>query len=236
MKKWWELMCEQAERKDSPMKPQVVAWELGKRLAPDAIVACDSGTSATWWARQIPVRRGQMYSLSGNLATMACGLPYAIGAQVAYPGRQVVAMVGDGAFAMLMAEFATCVQHKLPIKVIVMKNNTLGMIKWEQMVFLGHPEFACDLSPINFAEFARDCGGSGFTADDPASCGDVLEQALNTQGPVLVEAMIDPFEPPMPAKITREQAVHFAQSLARGEPNREKIALTVLKDKVRELV
>src|SRR5207244_2175741 len=102
MKEWWELMRARGEHRGMPMKPQVVAWELGKRLAPDAILTCDSGTGATWFARQIPVRRGQMYSLSGNLATMACGLPYAIGAQVAYPGRQVVAMVGDGAFAMLM--------------------------------------------------------------------------------------------------------------------------------------
>src|SRR5579885_3169883 len=227
-------MKKRGERMDLPMKPQVVAWELGKRLAPDAIVACDSGTSATWFARQIPVRRGQLYSLSGNLATMACGLPYAIGAQAAFPDRQVVAMVGDGAFAMLMADFATCVQHKLPVKIIVMKNNTLGQIKWEQMVFLGNPEFACDLSPINFAQFARDCGGTGFSAEDPRTCGDVLEQALNTEGPVVVEAVIDPLEPPMPPKIKPEQAAHFAESLARGEPNREKIALTVLEDRVRE--
>jgi pyruvate dehydrogenase (quinone)/pyruvate oxidase len=236
MRDWWDKMKIQGERTSTPMKPQVVAWELGKRLSPEAIVACDSGTGATWFARQIPVRKGQLFSLSGNLATMACGLPYAIGAQVAFPERQVVAMVGDGAFAMLMAEFATCVQHGLPIKLIVMKNDTLGMIKWEQMVFLGNPEYGCNLSPINFAQFARDCGGSGFTIEDPKLCGESLEKALNTPGPVLIECIVDPFEPPMPARIKPEQALHFGKALARGEPNREKIALTILKDKVRELI
>ena len=117
MKGWLELMEERATRTDSPMKPQVLAHELGRRLSPDAIVACDSGTIATWWARHIPAQRGQMHSLSGNLATMAAGLPYAIAAQVAYPDRQVVAFVGDGGFSMLMAEIATCVKYQLPVKV-----------------------------------------------------------------------------------------------------------------------
>src|SRR5205085_5330351 len=108
----WRLMEERGTRPDKPMKPQVVAWELGKRLRDDAIVCSDSGTIATWFARQIPARRGQMFSLSGNLASMANALPYAIAAQVAYPERQCVAFVGDGGMAMLMAEFATCVQHR----------------------------------------------------------------------------------------------------------------------------
>jgi pyruvate dehydrogenase (quinone)/pyruvate oxidase len=131
MSEWWKLMEERGTRKDKPMKPQVVAWELGKRLAPDAIVSADSGTIATWFARQIPARRGQKFSLSGNLATMANGLPYTIAAQVAYPERQCIGFVGDGGFSMLMAEFSTAVKYHLPIKIIVIKNNTLGQIKWE---------------------------------------------------------------------------------------------------------
>ena len=236
MKKWWSLMEEVGSRKDKPMKPQVVAWELGRRIADDAIVSCDSGTVATWFARQIPVRRGQMYSLSGTLASMANGLPYAIAAQVAYPERQCIAFVGDGGFSMLMAEFVTAVKYHLPIKVIIIKNNSLGMIKWEQMVFLGNPEFGCELQPINFAAFAQACGGIGMTIEDPEQCGSVIDQALAAEGPVIVEAVVDPFTPPAPAKITMEQAAHFAQSLARGEPNRSKIAWTVLSDKVREIV
>jgi pyruvate dehydrogenase (quinone) len=236
MKKWRELMEARGTRKDKPMKPQVVAWELGKRLSDQAIVSCDSGTITTWWARQIPAKRGQKHTVSGTLASMGCGLPYAIAAQLAYPDRQCIAFVGDGGFSMLMAEFATCVKYQLPVKVVVIKNNTLGQIKWEQMVFLGNPEYGCELQPIDFALIAQACGGTGLTIEDPVDCGSLIEQALQTPGPVLVQAIVDPFEPPMPANITMSQAAKFAESLARGEPNRVKIALTALSDRVRELV
>jgi pyruvate dehydrogenase (quinone)/pyruvate oxidase len=236
MRKWRALMEERGTRMDKPMKPQVVAWELGKRLAPTAIVSADSGTVATWFARQIPARRGQMHTLSGTLASMANGLPYAIAAQLAYPERQCVAFVGDGGFSMLMAEFATAVKYRLPVKVVVIKNDTLGMIKWEQMAFLGNPEYGCELQPIDFVAVARACGGAGFRIEDPAECGAILDEALAAPGPVLVEAVVDPFEPPLPPKVTWEQAKNFAESLARGEPNRGKIALTVLRDRVRELI
>jgi pyruvate dehydrogenase (quinone) len=236
MQSWWGVMKERGNRSDVPMKPQVVAWQLGELLEPDAIVTSDSGTITTWWARQIPVRRGQLFSCSGNLASMAPGLPYAIAAQIAHPGRQVVAFVGDGGFSMLMADFVTAVKYNLPIKVIVIKNNYLGQIKWEQMVFLGNPEYAVDLQPIDFARFAQACGAAAYTVDDPARCGEVLEQALAQPGPALVEAVVDPFEPPLPAKITADQAVKFARSLVRGEPNRERIAITAVSDKIRELI
>jgi pyruvate dehydrogenase (quinone)/pyruvate oxidase len=236
MKEWDALMVERGTRRDTPMKPQVVAHEIGKRLRDDAIVASDSGTIATWAARHIPIRRGQMFSLSGNLATMANGFPYAIAAQVAYPDRQCVAFVGDGGFTMLMGELATCVKHNLPVKVFIIKNNTLGQIKWEQMGFLGNPEFGCELQPIDFARLAEAFGATGITIEDPNECGALVEKALNTPGPVVVQAVVDPFEPPMPPKINLKQAEHFAESLLRGEPNREKIALTVLSDKVRELI
>ena len=236
MKGWRELMDERAARTDSPMKPQVLAHELGRRLDAGAIVSCDSGTIATWWARHIPARRGQMHSLSGNLATMAAGLPYAIAAQVAYPDRQVVAFVGDGGFSMLMAEIATCVKYELPVKIVIVKNDTLGQIKWEQIVFLGNPEYGCELQPIDFALFARACGATGFTIDNPADCGRMIEEALATPGPVVVQGVVDPFEPPLPAKVTLDQAAKFAKSLLRGEPNSQKIALTVLGERIRELV
>lgn len=236
MKDWWELMEKRATRTEKPMKPQVVAWELGKRLRNDAIVSCDSGTIATWWARQILAKRGQLHSVSGNLASMAPGLPYTLAAQIAYPQRQCVAFVGDGGFSMLMADFVTAVKYKLPIKVVIIKNDTLGQIKWEQMVFLGNPEYGVDLAPIDFAMFAQACGGTGLTVDDPRNCASVVEQFLNLPGPAILQAVVDPFEPPLPGKIKAEQALHFAESLARGEPNRKKIALTVASDKVREMV
>ncbi len=233
---WMALMQERGTRQDMPMKPQVVAHELNKRLADDAIIATDSGTITTWAARHLQIRPGQMFSLSGNLATMACGLPYAVGAQVAYPDRQVVAFVGDGGFTMLMGEIATAVKYRLPVKIVIIKNNSLGQIKWEQMVFLGNPEYVCDLQPIDFAVFARACGAHGFTIERPEECGAVLDEALSTPGPVVIEAIVDPNEPPMPPKIKATQAAHLAEALARGTPHRGKIAWTVLSDTVRELV
>ncbi|MFL7905154.1 thiamine pyrophosphate-dependent enzyme [Azospirillum argentinense] len=233
---WMKLMEERGTRPDLPMKPQVVAWELGKRLSDTAIVACDSGTIATWWARQIPARRGQMHSLSGNLATMAPGVPYAIAAQLAHPGRQVIAYVGDGGFSMLMADFATAVKYKLPIKVIINNNNSLGQIKWEQIAMLGNPEYVCDLQPIDFAKVAEACGGKGFTVTDPKDCGAILDAALAHPGPVVVDCLVDTNEPPMPPKVQAKQALHFTEALARGTPDALKIAATVFKGRAREVI
>jgi pyruvate dehydrogenase (quinone) len=233
---WNELMLERGTRRDAPMKPEVVACELNKLLADDAIVATDSGTITTWIARHLVMRGNMQFSCSGTLATMACGLPYAVAAAVAYPGRQVVAFVGDGGLTMLMGELATCVKYGLDVKIVVIKNNSLGQIKWEQMVFLGNPEYVCELQPIDFAAVARGFGLAGFTVEDPAKCADVLRDALSIAGPALVEAVVDPHEPPMPPKATLKQMTHLAESLARGTPARGKIALTIASDAVREIV
>lgn len=219
-----------------PLKPQVLAAALSRQLTDNAIVSCDSGTITTWFARHIKARRDQLFSLSGNLASMACGLPYALAAQIAYPGRQCIAFVGDGAMSMLMAELATAVKYSLPIRVFVLSNFTLGMIKWEQMVFLGNPEYGCELQPIDFAAVARACGATGIRLEDPAQCDDVIARALATPGPVVVDAIVDPFEPPMPPKIKPRQALHMAEALAKGEPDRKSIIATLWEDKVREMV
>ncbi len=233
---WLEVMADYGTRQDTPMKPQVVAHELNKILNDDAIILSDSGTIATWYARYIEVKRNQFCTLSGNLATMACGLPYAIGAQVAFPGRQVVALVGDGGFTMLMAEMLTAKKYDLPIKIIVFKNNELGQIKWEQMVMLGNPEYVCDLQPFDFVKYAEACGVAGFRIDDPATCADILKQALFVEGPAVIEAVVDPFEPPFPAHIDFQQAKAFMESIVRGTPDAMAIMKTVMKDKAREII
>jgi pyruvate dehydrogenase (quinone) len=235
MKDWRELMRHREAREDVPMKPQVVAAALNDLLADDAIVSTDSGTITTWVARHIQAKRGQLFSCSGNLASMAPGLPYAIAAQIAYPGRQSVAFVGDGGFTMLMGEFATAVKYRLPIKVVIVKNNVLGMIKWEQMVFLGNPEYGVSLEPIDFVKFAEACGGVGFRCERPEEARSALEAMMLADGPALCEAVVDPFEPPMPARVKAKQALHMAEALARGEPNRGRIALTLFRDKVDDL-
>lgn len=236
MKEWNELMSERGNRDDKPMKPQVVAHELNKLLDDNAVIATDSGTITTWAARHLAMRGDMKFSCSGNLATMACSLPYAIAAAVAFPDRQVVCFIGDGGLAMLMGELATCVKYDLNVKIVVIKNNTLGQIKWEQMVFLGNPEYACELQPIDFATVARGFGIKGMTIEEPADCAGTLREALSARGPALIEAVVDPHEPPMPPNVKLSQAKHLAESLAKGTPARRKIALTIASDTVRELV
>ena len=236
MKDWRKLMHERGTRSDMPMKPQVVVHALNRLLDDDAIVSSDSGTIATWSARHIDIRKDMQFSLSGTLATMANGLPYSIGAAVAYPGRQVVCIVGDGGFTMLMGEIATLVKYKLPVKVIVIKNNVLGEIKWEQMALDANPEFGVELQPIDFAAFAKACGAGGYTIERPEEAEPILREALAQRGPTVIEAVVDPNEPPLPGKITTKQAVHFAEALARGQRDRWEIIKTVLEDKVREVV
>ena len=235
MKDWWKLMETRAMRDDVPIKPQRAAWELSDLASDDAIFSGDSGTNTIWAARQFKVRENQKWSCSGTLATMACGLPYAIAAKIAFPERQSIAFVGDGGFTMLMGEFVTAVKYDLPITVVIIKNNTLGQIKWEQIVFLGNPEYGCELQEINFAKFAEACGGIGMTVEKPEEIRPALEKALAANKPALVEIVVDANEPPMPSKIEAWQAKNFAEALAKGQSDRGKIASTIFRNKINEL-
>jgi pyruvate dehydrogenase (quinone) len=226
MRAWWQLMEHRGTRDDVPMKPQVVAWHLAQALAENAIVCGDSG-QVTYWSTQMRLRRGQRFSFSGTNCSMAAALPYAIGAQTAYPDRQVVAFTGDGSLTMQMGDLATLIQEQLPVKVIVFKNNSLGLIKWEQMVFIGNPEYGVNFAPVDFVKVAEACGASAFHIEDPATCAETLRRALAHPGPVVVEAVVDPNEPPLPAKITPDQAKALAQALAHGEEHRQRIGLTI---------
>ncbi len=228
-------MKTRAMRDDTPIKPQRVAWELSELAADDAIISTDSGTITTWIARQFKIRGNQKFSCSGTLATMAPGLPYAIAAKIAFPERQSIAFVGDGGFTMLMGDFATAVKYDLPIIVVIIKNNVLGQIKWEQIVFLGNPEYGVQLHDINFAKFAEACGGLGFTVEKPEDIRPTLQQAIASGKPSVVEIYVDPNEPPMPAKISMQQASGFAEALIKGQPEGGKIALTLFRDKLNEL-
>ena len=236
MKDWNQLMEERGTRKDMPMKPQVVTHTLNKLLNDNAIVSSDSGTIATWTARYIQMRGDMQFSLSGSLATMANGLPYSIGAAVAYPGRQVVCVVGDGGLTMLMGEIVTLVKYKLNVCVVVVKNNVLGQIKWEQMILDGNPEFGVELEPIDFAKVAEACGARGFTIERPEQAEQVLREALAHNGPTVVQAIVDPNEPPMPGKATTQQALHLAKALLSGQKDAVKIIKTIASNMIREVV
>ncbi|MEV1176145.1 thiamine pyrophosphate-binding protein [Nonomuraea sp. NPDC049784] len=233
----WRAEMDALENPDrDPIAPQYVMSVIDELARDDAILTCDSGTIATWAARHWTIRDGRQFYLSGTLATMAPGLPYAIAMQHAFPGRQVIAYVGDGGFSMLMAEFLTAAQHRLPIKVIINNNNSLGQILWEQMV-LGFPEHGVRFSEpeADFSSWARSCGGFGAKVTKAEDVALTIGQALAHDGPALVDVDVNPNEPPMPGKVSYEQAKNFAQAFLKGQPHKAAIATTLFKDRIQKL-
>lgn len=230
MAAWWTLMEQRGTRSDVPMKPQVPAWQLSSLLADNAIVCGDAGTVTYWANRQIKIRRGQMFSFSGTNCSMTSGLTYAIGAQVAFPERQVVAFTGDGSMTMQLGDFLTCVQHNLPVKIIVINNGTLGLEKWEQMLYLGNPEHGNDLLVPDLVKFAEACGGRGVRIEVPERCHEQLQAALAMEGPVIVECVVDPDEPVMEMPFSAKHAQNMAKVLQQDIPDRDRITETLERD------
>ena len=167
---------------------------------------------------------------------MAPGLPYAIGIQHAFPGRQVIAFVGDGGFAMLMAEFLTAIKHELPVKIVINNNNSLGQILWEQMV-LGYPEYGVRHSEpfVDYAAFATANGALGIKVDRSEGVRPAVERALGHNGPALIDVNVNPDEPPLPGKVEYQQAKKFAEAFLRGQPRKATIATTLFRDKLEQL-
>ncbi len=226
MRRWRELMAASEERDEMPMKPQRVARALGKRLPDDAVLVTDSGQNTELAARHIDMRQGQAFGVSGALASMACGLPYAIAAGLAFPGRPIFAVVGDGGLAMQLGEFSTAVRYRIPLRLLVIKNNMLNQIAWEQMMFLGNPQFGCELQPIDFAKAAEAMGGAGFAIERPDQIEAVLDKAMAIDGPVLIEAVVDPAEPMMPPKMPADYAENFRHALPHT-PGHEEIEAVI---------
>ncbi len=192
----------------SPLKPQRVMAEIAAAAPPDAVFVCDTGTSTAWSARHLRVREGQRYTLSSGLGSMAYALPGAIGAQLAYPDRAVFAIAGDGAFAMLMADFVTAVRYGLGIICVVLNNKKLGFIALEQQG-KGLPEHAVDLVNPDFAAFAEACGGRGVNVDRPDELAKALKAAVDADAPTVLDVQVDPNELIIPPKITPAQAYQF---------------------------
>jgi pyruvate dehydrogenase (quinone) len=235
MKDWREKMTALESIDGNPIQPQHLMRLIDQLAADDAILSSDSGTIATWAARHFDIRGDRSFYLSGNLASMAPGLPYANAAQVAFPNRQCIAFVGDGGLAMLMAEFATACRYRLPVKVIVNNNGSLGQIMWEQLV-LGYPEFGIRFeNRLDFAPWAEACGGLGIRVDKSEELEEALKRAFAFEGPAIVDVTVNPDEPPMPAKVTHEQAKGFVKAFLAGQPRRATIASTLFRDKISEL-
>ena len=236
MSRWRDKMAAQENAGRDPVAPQYVVSVLSELAADDAVLTCDSGTIATWAARHWMIRGDRKFYLSGNLATMAPGMPYAIGIQHAFPGRQVIGYVGDGGFAMLMAEFITAIQHKLPVKIVINNNNSLGQILWEQMV-LGYPEHGVRYPQpfVNYAALAEANGALGLKVEKAADVRGAVQQMFSHQGPALLDVNVNPDEPPLPGKVEYDQAKKFAEAFLRGQPRKAAIGTTLFKDKIDEL-
>jgi pyruvate dehydrogenase (quinone) len=196
MKSWNELLDRIETTPRTPLRPQMVIRALSDALAADAIVSLDCGANTHFAARHLRLRAGQKLTGTGMLASMGPGLPFAIAAKLAYPDRQAVTIVGDGGFAMLMAELTTAVQHKLAVKIVLLKNNSLAEVKFEQKD-LGNPEFGCALSPIDFVAYAKACGAEGFRCTRPEEVRPALQAMLAAPGAALLEAVVDADEPPL---------------------------------------
>ena len=236
MADWRDKMAALESPERDPIAPQYVVSLLDELAADDAVMTCDAGTIATWAARHWTIRGNREFYLSGNLASMAPGLPYAIGIAHVNPGRQVIAYVGDGGFAMLMAELNTACRYRLPVKVIINNNSSLGQILWEQMV-LGYPEHGVRFEnpQPDYAAWATACGGFGIRVDKADNLQVALSEALASPGPAIVDVAVDPNEPPMPGKVTYEQAKKFTEAFLKGQPQKAAIATTLFKDRIQQL-
>jgi pyruvate dehydrogenase (quinone) len=223
---WWELLEHRAVVPANPINPQRVAWELSPRLPDRAIVTCDSGSCANWYARDLKIRQGMMCSLSGGLASMGAAVPYAIAAKFAHPDRPVVAMVGDGAMQMNnMAELISVSKYwerwNNPTFVCcVFNNEDLNQVTWEQRVMEGNPKFEAtqNIPDVPYHRFAELIGLKGIFVDDPERVGPAWEEALESDRPVVLEFKTDPEVPPLPAHINFEQARNLASTLWKGDP------------------
>ncbi|MBM7645757.1 pyruvate oxidase [Scopulibacillus daqui] len=213
MKRWWKKM-EQEEADDSvPIKPQKVLRMLNQVAHDDAVLSVDVGNVTVWTARDFRITN-QQFILSSWLATLGCGLPGALAGQMAYPDKQVFAICGDGGFGMTMNDFVTAVKYELPIKIIVLNNHKIAMIKYEQEV-MGNIEFGTNLVNPNFAKFAEACGGIGYRVEKVEELPQALEQAVSQTKPCIVDVIVDANEPPLPAKITFAQAAGFSKHMVK---------------------
>jgi len=229
---WWRVIERQAYLEFEGVNPQRVAWELGQRLPDGVILTADSGSSTTWWARFMRLRKGMMASLSGNLATMGPGMPYAIGAKFAYPDRPVVAFVGDGAFQMNgMNELITVKRyHEMwpnqTFVVCVFNNQDLNQVTWEQRAMAGDPKFIASqaLPDVPYHRYAEMLGFMGILCERDADVGAAWDAALNAGRPALLDMRVDQNVPPVPPHVTREQAKMMMKSL-KGDPERTSIVM-----------
>jgi len=244
IREWWELMDERAHEPADPINPQLVLYELSKRLPEGAIMCADSGSVANWYARDLRLREGMMGSLSGTLATMGAGVPYAIGAKFAHPRRPVFALMGDGAMQMNgINELITIAKYRerwpdQRLVILVLNNRDLNQVTWEQRVMNGDPKFpgSQDLPDFPYARYAEMLGLAGIRVDSAEQVGPAWDQALSSDRPVVLEAITDPEVPPLPPHITVQQARAFASAVIGGDEHAGRMVKESLRQKLPEFL
>jgi pyruvate dehydrogenase (quinone) len=224
---WWDVLEARAKHSANPINPQLLFWELSPRIPENCMLTCDSGSGASWYARDLKISRGMTASLSGNLATMCPGVPYAIAAKFAHPDRPAIAMVGDGAMQMLGNDGLVTIAKYWKrwedprLIVLVLNNRDLNMVTWEQRVMNGDPKFPAsqDMPRFKYADYARLIGLEGILLDKPEQIGHAWDYALSADRPAVIDAHCDPDVPPLPPHISFEQAKGYLTSLVKGDPN-----------------
>ncbi|HWE78954.1 MAG TPA: thiamine pyrophosphate-requiring protein [Pseudolabrys sp.] len=244
VKQWWKTLEAIAHESGEPINPQRVFWELSPKVPDGCIFTADSGSGTNWYARDIKIRRGMMGSVSGGLATMGCGVPYAIGAKFAHPDRPVIAMVGDGAMQMNgMNGLITIAKYwerwsDPRLIILVLNNQDLNQVTWEMRAQAGDPKFEAsqNLPDVHYARYAELVGLKGIYCDDPEKIAASWDEALASRVPVVLEMKTDPDIPPLPPHITLKQAKAFASTLWQGDPNEAGVIRKTIKEFADELL
>ncbi|HEX2316246.1 MAG TPA: thiamine pyrophosphate-requiring protein, partial [Thermomonospora sp.] len=241
--RWWDTVERQAHVDADPINPMLLFWELSSRLPDNAIVTADSGSAANWYARDLKFRGDMRGSLSGTLATMGPGVPYAIGAKFVMPDRPAIALVGDGAMQMNgLAELITIQRYHARwsdprLIVAVLHNNDLNQVTWELRAMGGAPKFeeSQSLPDVSYAAFARSLGLEGIEVDKPEAIGPAWDRALTAGRPAVLDVRVDPDIPPIPPHAEFEQIKDVAEAIVKGDPDAWGVARKGLKTKAQEM-
>ncbi|HDF1309632.1 TPA: pyruvate oxidase [Staphylococcus aureus] len=207
----WDKWMEQDKNNNSkPLRPERLMASINKFIKDDAVISADVGTATVWSTRYLNLGVNNKFIISSWLGTMGCGLPGAMASKIAYPNRQAIATAGDGAFQMVMQDFATAVQYDLPLTVFVLNNKQLAFIKYEQQA-AGELEYAVDFSDMDHAKFAEAAGGKGYTIKSASEVDAIVEEALAQDVPTIVDVYVDPNAAPLPGKIVNEEALGYGK-------------------------
>src|SRR5258706_1506029 len=244
MKNWWEILEARAMNSANPINPQRVFWELSPRMPDNSILCADSGSTTSWWARDLKIRPGMMASVSGTLATMGSACPYAVAAKFAFPERSVIATAGDGAMQMNGNNVLITVEKywrewaNKQLLFVVINNHDLNMVTWEERILAGDPKFEASqtLPDFPYAEYAKTLGLGGLRGDRPDDIVAALEEGLAADRPTLLEFVCDPEVPPLPPHISLEQATNFMKSVAKGDKDRWRMIKQSVKEMVENVV